>query len=97
MGQPLTDGPMRTKYIVGELPSGYGSVLGAVVFPEYVEHAHMAQVFVPGEDNLVSAGFFDVVDGKVEPFGSSLGLKLDSRPIDAKLIAKAIGLTQTPC
>lgn len=83
---------MRTKYIVGELPSACGSVLGAIVFPEYVEHAHMAQVFVPGEENLVSAGFFTVEDGQVEAYGNSLSLGLDSREVDAILIAKAIGL-----
>ena len=83
---------MRTKYVVGELPSGMGTTLGAVVFPEYVSHDHMARVFAPGEDNLVSAGFFYVQDGVVQPYGESTSLRLSSREIDAVLIAKAIGL-----
>lgn len=83
---------MRTKYIVGELTVPAGSVLGAVVFPEYVEHAHMAKVFEPGEDNLVSAGFFQVVEGQVEAYGESVSLGLSSRDQDSVLIAKAIGL-----
>jgi hypothetical protein len=83
---------MRTKYIVGELTVPAGSVLGAVAFPEYVEHAHMAKAFEPGEDNLISAGFFQVIDGEVHPYGESVGLGLASRPEDAQIIAKAIGL-----
>ena len=83
---------MRTKYIVGELPNASGSVLGAVVFPEYVQHVHMAQVFEPGDDNLVSAGFFQVVEGQVEAYGESVSLGLKSRHEDSVLIAKAIGL-----
>lgn len=83
---------MRTKYIVGELPNATTTVLGAVVFPEYVEHVHMSKVFEPGEDNLISAGFFQVIDGEVHPYGESVGLGLASRPEDAQIIAKAIGL-----
>lgn len=83
---------MRTKYIVGELTVPAGSVLGAGAFPEYVEHVHMAKTFEPGEDNLISAGFFQVVDGQVHPYGESVGLGLASRPEDALSIAKAIGL-----
>ena len=83
---------MRTKYIVGELTVPAGSVLGAVVFPEYVEHAHMAKVFEPAEDNLLSAGFFQVVEAEVEPSGESVSLGLSSRDQDSVLIAKAIGL-----
>lgn len=83
---------MRTKYIVGELPSGMGATLGAIVFPEYVQHDHMSQVFEPGDGNLVSAGFFTVQDGQVHVYGESTSLVLASREVDAILIAKAIGL-----
>lgn len=82
---------MRTKYIVGELPSSLGTVLGAVVFQEFVSHEHMAKVFDQDEE-LVSAGFFSIQDGQVVPYGRSVSLGLDSRAEDAALIAKAIGL-----
>lgn len=82
---------MRTKYIVGELPVANGTVLGAVAFPEYLEHAAMAQVFAANEE-LVSAGFFRVEGGEVQPYGESVSLRLPSRPEDAQIIAKAIGL-----
>ena len=83
---------MRTKYIVGEIQSGSLPVLVAVVFPECVEHERAAQLCAEGPTGILGAGFFRVVDGQVEPYGESIGLKVAARIEDAILIAKAIGL-----
>lgn len=81
---------MRTKYLVGELPTGVSTTLGAVVFPECLPHAQAAKVFYRCQP--VSGGFFEVQDGQVQPYGESVGLGLRARPEDAVLIARAIGL-----
>ena len=80
----------KAKYIVGELPSGMGTTLGAVIFPNYIDHARVAILFAP--NGIESAGFFTVHDGVVYPEGESTGLKLSSRPTDDRIIARAIGL-----
>lgn len=82
---------MRTKYIVGEFPNGGLSVLAAITFPESIPHDVMAEACVGGRNGVVSAGFFTVFNGQVEPYGESTGLAVSSRPEDASLIARAIG------
>jgi len=80
----------KSKYIVGELPSGMGTTLGAVIFPDYIDHARVASLFAI--NGIQSAGFFTVHDGVVYPEGESTGLRLSSRPADGRIIARAIGL-----
>lgn len=83
---------MRTKYIVGEFPNGALPVMAAITFPESIPHDVMAAACVDGRAGVVSAGFFTVSNGQVEPYGESAGLGVSSRPQDVNLIAKAIGL-----
>ena len=76
---------MRTKYVAGLLPASslQAPQLGVVAFPEYLEHAEVAQLFCEGLGGVVSAGFFRVFEGEVETYGESVGLKLSSQPNDA--------------
>lgn len=83
----------RSKYIVGELPSGMGTTLGAIVFPNYVEHVAVAAIFA--KDGIESAGFFTVHEGQVYPEGESTSLGLVSRDKDARIIARVLGLPAT--
>ena len=88
---------MKTKYIVGELPSAMGTVLGGIAFPEFVNHADMAKMF----NSVESAGFLSLgpdIDKdcgiNVVCYGESIGLKLKADPErDAKIMRRALGLT----
>lgn len=82
---------MTSKYIVGELMGHCGSTLGAVVFPEFVKHSAMANIFI----EVKSAGFVEVYgdDVGVRCYGRSESLNKDSVPArDEQLVRSTLGL-----
>ena len=51
--------PRQSKYIFGDINTNHGSVGGAIVFPDFCDHAQMAERnCVPG--TVTSAGFVTV-------------------------------------
>lgn len=82
---------MKTKYVTGEVRTGldYATALVALVFPESIIHKSIAQ---RNMTSVRSAGFFRVVDGKVETYGESDSLNMGPAENDEILIARAIGL-----
>ena len=79
-------------YVAGELPSGAMTVMGAVVFSPFVDHTHVAKVFSPETDSLISAGCVRVEDMAIEPYGKADSLSLSARPNDVAVLARAMGL-----
>jgi hypothetical protein len=60
----------------------------AIVFPNYIEHALIANA-MPG--HVIAAGFVSFTDSECTCHGSSVSLKIASRPdVDAKIIRKEI-------
>lgn len=68
------------KYVMLKLESGE---LLPLLFPEFMQHAHMAQS-VPA--TVVSAGRVFLEDGKVVVRGSSSSLSVSSREQDSQII-----------
>ncbi len=81
------------KYLVGELNAKYGSVLGAIIFPEYMEHDRMASAFVGHKPE--SGGFVRLnADGEPCAYGESVSLDLKSNPErDNKLLKRLLTTT----
>lgn len=80
----------KGKYVVGEIPLVVGHNLGAVVVGEHFGHDTLRSVFLP--DSIVSAGFFHIQDERVVVYDKSTSLGVSSRPQDAVLVARALGL-----
>jgi hypothetical protein len=79
----------KGKYVVGEIPSEVGSVLAAVLIPEYVGHDRIRDVFLPG--TIRSAGFFILDnDKKIQVYGRSVSLDVSSMPNDVVQINKIL-------
>ncbi len=68
------------KYVMLKLDSGE---LLPLLFPEFMQHAHMAQS-VPA--TVVSAGHVHLEDGKIVARGASSSLDVSSREEDSKII-----------
>lgn len=79
---------MTAKYLAGEMKADYGQFLGAVVFPEYIEHSRVAKLFV--DDKPDSGGFMRFnADGEPCAYGESVSLELKSNPErDNKLLQR---------
>jgi len=89
---------MKSKYIVGQVrcDDRFNFTLGAVVFPEFVNHSEMARRMFR---EVQSAGFVDFATEDYESgfrvvcFGRSESLKLESNPeVDIPLVRQALGL-----
>ena len=77
----------KGKYVFGEVKSDMGTLAAAILIPEYIPHVSIRNCF----EEIYSAGFFHVGDDfKVNVYGRSEGLQVDSRPEDAKEIAKVL-------
>lgn len=67
-----------------------GDFYAPVVFRDLVSHADAAKAFLAGQDRrhspgeIVSAGFYDLVNRKAH--GSSASLEVSSRPEDSELV-----------
>jgi hypothetical protein len=75
---------VNNKYVIirtdaGELP---------VTFPMALAHKELESI----KPEIISAGYWFVVDGEVQVFGPSVSLNLPSRPKDAHLIQRFLGL-----
>lgn len=57
-----------------------------ILFPNFVQHKEC----LPYGAEVVSAGHFSIVNGKVEVCSRSVGLNVEHRPEDAALIQKFI-------
>ena len=56
-----------------------------IIFPKYVDHGTFNNL------NVVSAGFFDICDGKIIAYGESVSLKKQSNSeYDSKLLQKLL-------
>ncbi len=73
------------KYIVVE--DEFGNEV-AILFRASVQHWIPARPF---DGCVLGAGFYRVTKGKVEVFGKSDSLKINSREIDAMYVAQLIG------
>jgi hypothetical protein len=71
---------MPMKYVMLRLDGGE---LLPLLFPEFMQHAHMAQS-VPA--TVVSAGHAYLEDGKIIARGASSSLKVSSRDEDSGII-----------
>jgi hypothetical protein len=71
---------MAMKYVMLKLDSGE---LLPVLFPEFMQHAHIAQA-VPA--TVVSAGRVHLEDGRIVAHGSSSSLGSSSREEDSQII-----------
>jgi hypothetical protein len=71
---------MAMKYVILKLDGGE---LLPLLFPEFMQHAHMAQS-VPA--TVVSAGRVNLEDGKIVAHGLSSSLKVSSRDEDSQII-----------
>ncbi len=79
------------KYVVGEVNNNGLPVMVAIVFPRYIPHDAVKDVFLPG--TISSAGFFQVNKSmQIVVYGESVGLGVCARVNDEKLISRAIGL-----
>lgn len=72
------------KYIMVE--DEFGNEV-PILFGPSIQHWIPAR---PYEGCVLSAGFYRVTDGKVEVFGKSDSLKLGTREIDARFIARLV-------
>jgi hypothetical protein len=70
---------MAMKYVMLKLDGGE---LLPLLFPEFMQHAHMAQS-VPA--TVVSAGHVSLEDGKIIARGASSSLKVSSREEDSSI------------
>jgi hypothetical protein len=71
---------MGMKYVMLKLDGGE---LLPLLFPEFMQHAHMAQA-IPA--TVVSAGRVHLEDGKIVVRGSSSSLGISSREEDGQII-----------
>jgi hypothetical protein len=71
---------MLMKYVMLKLDGGE---LLPLLFPEYMQHSHMAQS-VPA--TVVSAGHVHLEDGKIIASGASSSLDVVSREEDSEII-----------
>ncbi len=71
---------MPMKYVMLKLDSGE---LLPLLFPEFMQHAHMAQS-VPA--TVVSAGHVYLEDGRIIARGASSSLEVSSREEDSEII-----------
>lgn len=80
------------KYVIVKV--GFG-IEAAILFNPIIQHSEAAFIF-KNQQNVISAGFYDVQDGKVHVWGNSTSLKLATRgELDAKIIQKLIEQDQT--
>ena len=90
---------MKSKYVVGlvRCDDRFNFTLGAVVFPEFVNHSEMARRMFR---EVQSAGFCDIYTNedsanspRVVCYGKSESLKLEANPeVDTFLVRQALGL-----
>lgn len=71
---------MEAKYIVGELPGDFGTILAGIIFPTFMNHKHVAFKLDIHPDNILGAGFCRKGDtGKFHCYGKSESLEKKSR------------------
>ncbi len=59
------------------------------LFNAATDHSQFASMVTHGQlDKVISAGFVEIVDGKVQCFGNSNSLKLKAEVGDTELIAR---------
>ena len=89
---------MKGKYVVGLSLGHYGTVVAAMLFPESVVHADVAERFFGGKSRVVSAGFYHVqacgTEVEVKNYGQSDSLNIKSRDVDLQYIEQALGLRE---
>ena len=71
------------KYIVYD--NGWSDI--PIIFPVVISHDQMA-FNLPGasRDNIIAAGFCQIIDGEICCYGESTTLKKQSRPEDSQII-----------
>lgn len=81
----------QSKYVTGEVRSEYGTVATAICFGNVLTHSQFRHMF----KEIWGAGFYYIDEtGTIIAYGNSVSLNVNSREIeDAKMIAKALGLT----
>lgn len=82
-----------TKYVVG-IRHGMSSVVEAVIFSDRLGHDEVGPAVFGSRDNIVSAGFcfLNRETGKMEAYGKSHSLKIESWPeTDNYLLDVAVG------
>jgi hypothetical protein len=78
----------KSKYIVGIPKHGYVTDEIAIVFSEHLGHTDFREVFVEG--SITSGGFCHFDKDDVSVYGKSIGLNVDSKPSDSKLVGRAM-------
>jgi hypothetical protein len=86
----------QSKYLFGALKTPTGYVDGALIFPDFCDHALMAQLSCE-EGSVKSAGYVSVtIDAsgsiEVELWGESRSLKVQSDPRHTNAVRRALGL-----
>lgn len=88
----------KRKYIIIEVLGKFGcdTKVTPVLFSDDFIHSNVARgiksTFSGRSYQVVSAGFYRIDNGKVICYGRSESLDLDSRPKDAEIIAKELGI-----
>ena len=78
----------NSKYII--VTNDYG-IITPVIFPDIIEHTRMATL-IGGK--IIGAGFcFITPEGIYSVYGDSVSLELESKPDDATMLNKYLGVT----
>lgn len=82
----------KTKYVCGEVKTMMGSLPGAIILPNYINHDTVKELF----EEITGAGFFCVhsVNNnlEIEVFGKSETLNISSQPDDIHYIKNALDI-----
>jgi hypothetical protein len=79
---------MRSKYIVGTVPSSVFEGDQAVIFSSFLRHDQVAAAL---RMDVKGAGFVSI-GSDIQVYGESVSLKIASRPEDVKAIKIALDL-----
>jgi hypothetical protein len=80
----------KMKYIVYD----NGMYSAPVIFPDSEDHGEFAFRIVNKREDVLSAGFVEIVDGKARAFGRSTSLQLEAdSERDSHLINRMLGNT----
>lgn len=89
---------MKGKYVVGLTRAVFSTTVAAVIFPETMVHADVAERLFGGKSRIIGAGFFhvDSVGDKIElmHYGRSDSLNIHSRVEDKGYLEQALGLEE---
>jgi hypothetical protein len=60
-----------------------------IIFPDHIKHTEMFQMISGMVVELISAGFVSITpDEKIQCWGKSIGLRIDSRPVEDSAIVQ---------